>query len=446
MKENNQQLIKKGIDKKCYLIILVAKTLLYFFVNWEEFVFAKELSNQQTSISSYVEFGRRSTTDDYLEEDNDRNYRFYSYQLKLQQELNKRISFDASFFKQDKDYKDSDKEDAKTEIIRSKLCYDAAKEKNDIFEYNLDLKYKAKRYRQTKNLEFDQISFAPSLKLGKKEVYTLGLTIGIDEYDYLSSSEKDESRVFGHVSFRHYLDQKNWLFLSTYRIEQAQQPRAQTKKRRQELSLGIDNHIDWSWLNMIGLRLEIGQRNTCYDDENRDDNYDYQYWRGLLKSEYNFGQRLKTNINYQYFEKEYLVRDFDHCGFHLSNGWDYELLNDKKNRLLLEWVFAHKKLNYKQQDGFDYYKNSAELALTYTKKKDWKTMTSILFDSYEYKEKKFDKQRTTVKLFCEKWFATSDISVFIETTLRITDYEVSSIAVDREEKQHSLRLGISYKF
>ncbi len=59
-------------------------------------------------LSGYTEVGKRSTSEDYEEEDTDDDYAYQNYHLKLEQEVSDRLSYDISSFIYKKDYKSRD--------------------------------------------------------------------------------------------------------------------------------------------------------------------------------------------------------------------------------------------------------------------------------------------------------------------------------------------------
>ena len=75
------------------------------------------------ALSGYTEVGKRSTSEDYEEEDTDDDYRYQNYHLKLDQEVSDRLSYDISTFVYDKDYRTSDTLDNLSRIFKLNSSY-----------------------------------------------------------------------------------------------------------------------------------------------------------------------------------------------------------------------------------------------------------------------------------------------------------------------------------
>ncbi len=112
-------------------------------------------------LSGYTEIGRRSTAEDYEEEDTDDDYTYRNFHLKFKQEVSDRLSYDISSFIYDKDYKSKDYLDNISRLFKTNWSYYLKKLKPDSLKLDFRLEYKEKRYDNAPIREYDQIRIAP---------------------------------------------------------------------------------------------------------------------------------------------------------------------------------------------------------------------------------------------------------------------------------------------
>ncbi len=407
------------------------------------------------TLSGYTEAGKRSTAEDYEEEDTDDDYTYRNYHLKFGQEISDRLTYDISSFIYEKDYKSKDSLDNISRLFKTNWSYYIRKLSEESLELDFKLKYKEKRYDNTPRSEYDQIRVAPSLRfsrfLKKKALYTVDLTVGFDNYDYLEAGEKDQLKIFGKIGADGYFLEKKLMLTSSYKIEQQEQKKVDRKKTKHESMGGFDYVFELPLVYKITTRAEWGERDTK-EEEERDEDYDYEYWRYYTKTEHSINPRLKTNLKYQYFKKDYVTADLDHRGFYIQNGWDYEVLNDEKQRIWFDFALEHKDVDYTQKSGNDYQKETLKLKASYKRKKNWEASAALEGNSYDFSlpsgvpqnagnDSSNDKKRYYAKVSGEKLFLDGDLALSLDLKYRYTDYEQKDDA-----EQEAVRAAFKYKF
>ncbi|MFH1772114.1 MAG: hypothetical protein ABH872_04785 [Candidatus Omnitrophota bacterium] len=391
-------------------------------------------------LSGYAETGKKSTAEDYQEEDTDDDYIYRNYHLKFGQKVSDRLSYDISSFIYDKDYNTKDSLDNISRIFKTNWSYYIRKLKEESLELDVRLNYKEKRYDNTPGSEYDQIRFAPTLTFKKKNLCTIDLTAGIDDYNYLVEGVKDQLKIFGKIGAdRYFLDKKLMLTLS-YRIEQLGKKNIDRKRSKHEVSGGLDYVFDNPLVYKITTRAGWGERDTK-EEEARDEDYDYEYWRYYAKTEHRINPRLKTNLKYQYFKKDYVSADLDHRGFYIQNNWDYEILDDEKQRLWLDFGIEHKGVDYTLKADNNYKKEAAGINASYQRKKDWKVSAGLEGNSYNLDESSNDKERYYAKLSGEKLFLDGDLVLSLDLKYRYTNNEQ-----ENDKEQEAVRAAFKYKF
>lgn len=97
-----------------------------------------------------------------------------------------------------------------------------------------------------------------------------------------------------------------------------------------------------------------------------------------MKTDHRIGDTVKTNIKYQYFEKDYDTASFDHKGFFVRNGWDFEALDSKVHRAWWGIDLEHKQVEYNLLPDREYTKETVEIKGNCKRKENYKGSTAEL--------------------------------------------------------------------
>ena len=87
----------------------------------EESAEAQRAKAGDFTLSGYTEIGKRSTAEDYEEEDTDDDYTYRNYHLKFGQKVSDRLSYDIGSFVYDKDYDAKDSLDNISRIFKKRI-------------------------------------------------------------------------------------------------------------------------------------------------------------------------------------------------------------------------------------------------------------------------------------------------------------------------------------
>jgi hypothetical protein len=404
------------------------------------FVFIPKVIGNDFVLSGYTELGKRSTAEDYEEEDEDNDYSYKNYHLKLKQKLSDRLAYDIGSFVYDKDYNSKDSLDNISKIFKTKFSSYLKKLEEESLKLDFRLKYKEKRYENTPASEYNQIMFSPSFTFKKKNRYSVNLTAGINDFDYLEADHKNQLKFFSEIGVKRYILQKKLKLSSSYKIEIAEKKSIGRRRTKHDIKGGFDYILDLPWVYKITTQTGWGQRDTKDEDE-RDEDYDYKYQRRYIKTEHKIIKKLKTDLKYQYFKKDYLVSDLDHPGFYIKNSWEYKIFNDKDNKVDLRFSGENKEVKYSLKPDNNYYKKMLEIKTAYLRKKNYKTSLSWQGNFYDYNKSSKDKKRYYVKLSGQKFFSEGDLVLSLDFKYRYTDWEQKD---DLEEE--AVRVAFKCKF
>lgn len=394
----------------------------------------------KSRISSSVESGQRSTADDYKEEDDDLDYTYSNYKVKVKQALSDRFGYDLSSFTYTKDYDSSDALDNRSQIIKTNWFYYLSKQKQRSFKFGIKIQYKEKSFYDSPDREFTQLMVLPSLKFKKEDIYSVKLSTGFNKYDYLTADQKNQLKYSAKLDGYRFFSKKKLKLSGYYRIEHLNNTQTGRDRTKHNIMSGIDYVFDNNFIYKIKTKAKWGKRDTK-EEEDRDDDSDYEYRKYKVMTVHKISKKLKTNLKYDYFIKDYKVTDLDHKGFYFVNGYDYEILKDKAQRSWLNFDFGRKDTRYIEKTGKDYRKVTADIKLNYNRKKNWKTSFGIESSFYKYDNEQNDKKRYYAKWNVEKLFINGELNVDLGLKYRFTDKKH-----ELDDEQEAVRVGLSYKF
>lgn len=412
------------------------------------------VSADMFTLSGYAESGKKFTSEDYEEENLDGGYHYRNYHISYGQKVSDRLSYYIGSFIYDKDYDTKDSLDNTSRIFKTNWSYYLRKLKEESLALTMRLNYKEKRYDSMPASEYDQIRLAPTLTFRKKNLYAIDVTAGVDNYDYLAQGVKEQRTIFGKIGADRYFLDKKLMLISSYKLEQQERKVIDRKRTRQEVLAGLDYVFAQIWVYKITSRAEWGQRDSK-EEEERDEDYDYKYWRYYTKTEHRITPKVKTNLKYQYCKKDYVSADLDHRGFYIQDSWDYEIVNNEKQRVWLDMGIEHKDVEYSLKPDSKYEKETAEFKASYQRKQclsddkaGWKVSAALGGNAYDFNDAGRylgqagdDQKRCYAKLSGEKLFLKEDLVLLIDLKYTYTDYEQKN-----SEEQKAGRASFEYRF
>lgn len=392
------------------------------------------------NLSGYIETGQKSQAEDFEEEEEDREYTYQKYRLGLKYRLSDHVMYELGSLIHDKDYESADSLDNISKIFNAKGSYYLNKQKKELLKLDIRLKYKEKRFRNSSSGEYDQIMFSPKLTYTKKDVYTINLSIGVNDYDYTNIAGNDQFKFFSKIEAKKYLLEKRLMLASSYKLEITAHKRANRRKNKNDFMAGFDYRFDKPLIHKITARAKLGQRDTKDDDE-RDKDFDYRYGEFYVKIESRITSKIRATSKYQYFRKDYLTADLDHSGFYILSTGRYTMLADETQGLYLNFIFKHKEVDYTVKQGSNYKKETLEIKGTYRRKKKWKVSASAQGSIYDFKDAARDKNRYYSTISFDKLFPEENLVLSLYFKYKYTDNRRAN-----NTESESVRLAFKYKF
>ena len=375
-------------------------------------------------LSGYTELGRKSTTTVFEEEDKGNDFSFKRYQLKVSQQPWEHLSYNLTFYSYVKDYREEEKEDLNNysrEVINNWSYF--PDKKKALKEVNLKLTYKVKRYDNDKSREYNQAKTEIRATYEPRLWFLSGL-FGLDNYHYLSERDKDQLKIWGKIVAKRRLLKKRLTLDSSFRLQKIDKKKGEDQTRR-VTGGGLNYNSSYPYFSNLRVWLEKGKGNTKEEVE-RDDDYDYNYTRGYIKTKHKLWPKLTASLKYQYQKKDYQEFDYDYRGYYTFSDWKYNLINKGKKRAGLGLKLMYEKMDFSQMSPSTYRKSSLEIKGDYKEKGSWGCSLEILGskDKYPYEEIK-DKNTYKINLSLDKELSSLHL-ISLDYKFKLKDYEKQS--------------------
>ncbi len=392
------------------------------------------------ALTGYFEAGKKTQAEDFEEEDDDREYIYQNYHVRLSHRVSVRSRYELGSFIYNKDYKSRDSLDNISKIFFARGSHYLNKQKEESLKLDIKLRYKEKRFRNTPSSEFNQIMFVPKLSYERKDSYSVYISTGINNFDYINRDSSDQLKFFSKLGVKRYLLEKNLLLLTSYKFETTVHKRTDRHKDKSDFMFGSDYICDTPLIYKVTARAQFGQKDTKDDDE-RDEDFDYKYRQFYVKTDHRVKTNIKTDLKYQFFKKDYVTADLDHSGFYIRNRWKYILFDDPQELLSFQFAGKHKEVQYAIKSDNDFKKEILELQGTYRRKKNWITSASLQGNMYDYQDSTRDKNRYYVRISFEKLFPKKRLRLSLYVKYKYTDNKQRN-----NTEEEAVRLAFKYTF
>ena len=303
-------------------------------------------------LQGFYESGQKDTIEETDQDDLD-----YSYQksrLTISNKLARYLTNTLSCAQEKRDYTTAAL-DNKYWQLRNKLEYlkEKGKEKRQLA---LTLDYKAKEFLQDTSETYDRLKANLRATYKNRDSHLLRAVAGYNHYRFKLNPTKDEDIFSGKLEAEKYCGA---LTLSGY-SKLAYSTRAvfgtQTVNK-----LGFSYKPGWQPFNFIRAGYIFGYRNSRYEEEITDYDYDYRFSKINLYTRHPLGKKLEAVLKYEGTRKDCVTGNFDNTGYQIENGWKYSPSKDFYAKLRLQY----RERLYEAVDRLTHYKNGIELTFKY---------------------------------------------------------------------------------
>jgi len=393
-------------------------------------IFLLIVSNAQADeLFTYFESGERSSTDIMEDRESSDDYAYEKTGFKFKDSIND-LDYEVTYQYYSKNYDNNDNLDNNWNKISLKFDYK---------DLTFKTSYKEKLYHSNPAAEYDQTKFDIKYKF-TGDIWKLAPSLGINNYNYLSAEYNDQLKFYSALEgYYKFLEEKLKLFGKT-RLQEA---KFEDKEDRYELitKAGVDYKFDYKYLSLGRFVIESGRDQTL-EEEDRDDTYNYDYFRWYLRSEHPINEKLKTALKYERKTRDYDDYSYAYNNYAITNSTTYTFFDNDQEKLTLRGELQHKESSFTLQHSKGYHKEKAGLKLTYQDKDSYKIIAKGGVSKYDYPgsvtSSKFS-WRTNLRL--EKKLAQEKIILGLEWDHKYDDKEDSA-----DKKQDFGRIDCRFRW
>ncbi len=359
-------------------------------------------SSKSGAIKPYFGTGEKSQTDSTEERDVSGSFNYYRYGFSSNFKPEGNLSLKAGFEEYRKDFNNS-QSDVDTRIYKAGAGYLILDNKKTSLDTDLDFTLRNKRYKDSPGLEYDQAKIKGSIKYKLKDAYSLSLSSGINNYEYINDGDSDILKTFVKIAPQVYLFDKITELSGFVRVRWLDA--LGDNKDTTEITLAGSStlNLDTPFLYRIKAKIESGKENT-QDTEDREDSLRYKYTKWDIRTYHKFNKRLKTQIEYGQKERDYLVNNNDYKNWYIKNKTNYNLLEKELFNLSLFTESEHKETDFDRIHIKNYIKNKTGGGLQFSKRANWSLKPEFSFTNYNYtSESTSDHKSYKAKISAKKY-------------------------------------------
>jgi hypothetical protein len=414
--------------------------LFYFYIFFISGLASTRCLADTLITTAFIETGSSSTADIFEEEDDDSDFSYDKYYSKIDYK-DERLRCLLSYLSSDKDYSNKDTLDNRTDAIHTDWSYLFKNTKEDTVKLNIDLKYRERRYANSKTNNYDQFNPMLELAFKEKDIWSLALSTGLSDYHYPEAQDRDQLKRIGKIEVTRFIVPGTLETIASYRREESDRIQA-GKDTLKDISLwGLNYKTSIPYIKVVSFRIEDGERDTK-DEEERDEDLDYSYEKWYITTQSQISSRFNSTTKYQHWRKDYLTQDLDHEGFYITSNSRYELIDTDVMRVYINLNLEHKEMDYTINNLLSYDKDSLETKATYHQKKSWKYSLGTRVEHYDYPiDPSRNRDTYYTKMSIEKEFNRGDSTLSIDLKYKLKDFDT-----DSDTEQDSIRLTFEQRF
>jgi hypothetical protein len=397
------------------------------------------------STTASYSTGERSQTDGIEERDLSGNYNFYKYGFSVKAEPSKDFVYRVAFKDYEKDFESSyDSLDNRTNYYDASFSMPLHKTDTYMIRLNTDYQLMTKRYKNSPNSEYDKNSISGGLDLDIGKDYSLEISAGIKDYDYIKKSSSDQLKTFIKIApdiklYKGYLTVSGY-----YRKDWVDQTKNKSQKDYTEDTLSIRPVVKFDFPSFYELRgfFGYGRNDTRDDDEDREDNLRYEYKRWDLTSCHKLANIVDTQFTYGQKYRDYFTSLNSYDNWYIENKTKVELL--KKDPFNMDLLFGgdHKETDFFENYSLCYIKNSLFGGFNVLKREDWSFKPNFAFIKYDYPPLSTKNERQyKLDLSCKKYIGSTDKALEAGYSYKWKDYKYKP-----DITQWSLNLAFEFRF
>lgn len=395
-------------------------------------------------VNIYYQHGER-TTEYIIEKDDDLDYSFNKYYIRIDEELGKRLSFMLNYVEYMREYNEDRDLNNKIRDYKGTLDYYFFNEKLETLKLDFNIGYRGKAYENREKLNFEKTKVKSQLTYIEKENWWGAVRAGVDYYNFINDETKTRYIYSEGIIIKKYLDDERLTLIGNLKLKQID-IKEKNDKDEYELELGTDIKTGYDILEKISLRGILGERNTIEDEEYEEElDYDYRYKSARIKTVHKLMNTLETSLRGEVKEKGYNDTNYDYNTYLIGNEWNwkYFLTHKRKRYIQVGFDLIHSQTDYDIMEGSSYYRNGAAVSLAYKMWGRWSYGIEFGVSGYRYQLEEKDRDVYYTGAIINRKFLDNRFEINLEYQYRIKDY----LAADKSNiYQNSFLIGGVFKF
>ena len=331
------------------------------------------------TLSSGYEFGQREITELIEERDSLDNFNYFKFHFRLKEEIKNDANITIAYSRAKRDYETRDRLDSKTDDYKLALDLPIL----TLTKLGLNLRHKEKHYKNSPASEYNQDAFSFSLKRQLNQKFTLGLSSGINNYDYLVATDSNQLRYYWGINADAQFLEKKLELGGIFRHQTVDQKGGRADRGEQIIAGDISYKFNLNYLKEGGFKIERG-RNDTKEIEERDDDLGYSYTKWALKTTHPLYKNLDTAFGYGRSNRNYFDYSADYRSWFIENKTDYDIFKSKISYLGFSLKSEHKEAAFHLDDSLNYLRNSFGMDLDYRRKKTYGISLGFKVTLYDY--------------------------------------------------------------
>ncbi len=368
--------------------------------------YASDIGSTKISYTT----GKKSQTSGIEDRDLSGHYEYNKYRLSVKAEPKEDFYYRASYQYYHKDF-DSKNDDLnnRTNLYNAYFSVPVHKTDKASLSLNADYKLRAKRYKNSPSNEYDNNNLSAGINLNLQEIYTLKLSGGVKDYEYIKKSSSDTLKTFFKIAPKAKLFDKRLSLSGYYRRDMVDQSDSKKDYSEDCVSFRSTYKLDKPLIEKVSGHFSYGRNDTRDDNEDREDNlrYEYQLWDVTLYSKP--FERIKGKVTYGQKHRKYFTSINGYDNWYIDKTTTIELL--KKDSLSVDMLIGgiHKETKFYENQDLSYDKNSLSAGFNITKRSDFSIKPSFKYTRYKYPPLSTKNEKDyKASVNCRKYIGSTD--------------------------------------
>ncbi|MBN1406079.1 MAG: hypothetical protein JW946_06130, partial [Candidatus Omnitrophica bacterium] len=371
--------------KKCFLLLICAAGGLLFPSLCR--------AEMKGSVTPSFSTGIKSQTDAIEERDLSGNFWFYKYGLSGTLKPDNKLSLKAGYEKYFKDFSGVNISDVNTCAYKAGIDYILFDDKEKSLKTGLGFKLRNKRYKDSPSLSYDQYRAQADINCKFSENYSLDLSAGINDYEYIKNNSSDVTKTYIKFSPEARFFDKMLEISASYRMRWLDYKNNSKDKSENVYSGTAILNLDNPFMHKIKANAETGKENT-QDTEDREDSLRYQHDKWDIATYYKFGKNFKTQLEYGQKQRDYISDNNNYKNWYIKNKSNFKILKNKYLDVDFSPEYEYKDTHFSKINSKSYVKNKIAAGMSFSKRENWSFDPEFIFTDYDYEAGSASNQKT----------------------------------------------------